>query len=407
MNEEYDVIVLGTGLKECILSGLLSVKGKKVLHLDRNGYYGGETASLNLTNLWQKFRPGVEPPKEFGHNREWNVDLVPKFIMANGVLVKMLLHTKVTRYLEWKCVDGSFVLQNQKGGFFSSAKSVVHKVPSNDSEALHSPLMGLFEKKRCRDFYIFCQDIDFKNPKTWKDIDIFKQPMRNVFKKFKLEENTIDFLGHAVALYNDDDYLNQPAHESIKKIQLYVDSLGKYGDSPFLYPIYGLGGLPESFSRLCAIHGGTYMLNTPVHEILMQDNKVVGIKSGKEEAKAPMVICDPSYVQGGSQASKVRAVGRVIRAICILDHPIPNTNDSTSCQIILPQKQIGRRSDIYISMVSSAHAVCAKGLFIAMVSAFVETDKPELEIRPALDILGGALEVFTDISTLYEPTTNG
>ena len=26
----YDVIILGTGLKECILSGLLSVKGKKV-----------------------------------------------------------------------------------------------------------------------------------------------------------------------------------------------------------------------------------------------------------------------------------------------------------------------------------------------------------------------------------------
>jgi Rab GDP dissociation inhibitor len=52
MNEEYDVIVLGTGLKECVLSGLLAVKGKKVLHLDRNGYYGADTASLNLTNLW-------------------------------------------------------------------------------------------------------------------------------------------------------------------------------------------------------------------------------------------------------------------------------------------------------------------------------------------------------------------
>ncbi len=37
MNEEYDAIVLGTGLKECILSGLLSVNGLKVgireLHL--------------------------------------------------------------------------------------------------------------------------------------------------------------------------------------------------------------------------------------------------------------------------------------------------------------------------------------------------------------------------------------
>ena len=33
---EYDVIVLGTGLTECILSGLMSTQGKRVLHLDRN-----------------------------------------------------------------------------------------------------------------------------------------------------------------------------------------------------------------------------------------------------------------------------------------------------------------------------------------------------------------------------------
>ena len=158
--------------------------------------------------------------------------------------------------------------------------------------------------------------------------------MRDVFKKYKLEDNTIDFLGHAVALQNDDEYLEQPACDTIKRIQLYVDSLGKYGDSPFLYPIYGLGGLPESFSRLCAIHGGTYMLNTKVDEILFKDGKVCGIKSGEEEAKAPMVICDPSYVKG--IAGKVKETGKVIRAICILDHPIPNTNDAASCQIILP-----------------------------------------------------------------------
>ncbi len=30
MDEEYDAIVLGTGLKECIISGLLSVSGMKV-----------------------------------------------------------------------------------------------------------------------------------------------------------------------------------------------------------------------------------------------------------------------------------------------------------------------------------------------------------------------------------------
>jgi RAB protein geranylgeranyltransferase component A len=51
-DQEYDVIVLGTGLTECILSGLLSVEGKKVLHMDRNDYYGAESASLNLTQVF-------------------------------------------------------------------------------------------------------------------------------------------------------------------------------------------------------------------------------------------------------------------------------------------------------------------------------------------------------------------
>lgn len=32
----------------------------------------------------------------------------------------------------------------------------------------------------------------------------------------------------------------------------------------------------------------------------------------------------------------------VVRAICLLNHPIPNTNDVQSCQIIIPQKQVGR-----------------------------------------------------------------
>jgi len=63
---------------------------------------------------------------------------------------------------------------------------------------------------------------------------------------------------------------------------LYLSSSGRYGESPFLYPIYGIGGLPESFSRLCAIHGGTFMLNTNCDEILFNaDGKVTGIKVGE------------------------------------------------------------------------------------------------------------------------------
>ena len=55
MDEEYDVIVLGTGLKECILSGLLSVDGLKVIPLSLTLYclfpfffFGKKKKRLNL-----------------------------------------------------------------------------------------------------------------------------------------------------------------------------------------------------------------------------------------------------------------------------------------------------------------------------------------------------------------------
>ena len=35
---------------------------------------------------------------------------------------------------------------------------------------------------------------------------------------------------------------------------------------------------------------------------------------------------------------------QVVRAICILDHAIADTNDASSCQVIIPQKQVGRHN---------------------------------------------------------------
>jgi len=39
------------------------------------------------------------------------------------------------------------------------------------------------------------------------------------------------------------------------------------------------------------------MLNTKVEEITMENGKVTGIRVGEEFAKAPLVICDPSYAK--------------------------------------------------------------------------------------------------------------
>ncbi|EFJ43337.1 hypothetical protein VOLCADRAFT_83359 [Volvox carteri f. nagariensis] len=394
MNEEYDVIVLGTGLKECIISGLLSVDKKKVLHVDRNNYYGGESASLSLIQLYERFRGGDKPPEKLGPSRDYNVDMVPKFMMANGKLVRVLLHTDVVKYLEFKAVDGSYVLQKGK----------VHKVPANDTEALSSQLMGLFEKRRARNFFLYVQDYEESDPKTHKGLDLKRMTMSELYKQYDLSEDTQDFIGHALGLHRDDAYLTQPALATVLRIKLYHESLFRYEGlkSPYLYPRYGLGELPQAFARLSAVYGGTYMLNQPSMEVLYENGVAVGIKNGDDVARAKLVVGDPSYFPG-----KTRVVSKVVRAIAIMSHPIPNTDSAHSVQIILPQKQTGRKSDMYVFCCSYAHNVAAKDKWLAFVSTTMETPNPEVDLAPGLALLGPVDEKFVEVREVCEPLEDG
>ncbi len=253
--------------------------------------------------------------------------MVPKFIMANGKLIRVLLHTKVVSeersMVEFKGVQGSYVLNRGR----------VEKVPASDYEALRSPLMGLFEKRRARKFFMYVcgffvgvvvvevlvwvempqgiidassscatlqihtlhdfttthplfspqhppyfhhntppifttthpclhhtpshhhapkhrsyvQDYEEDNPATHQGLDLKKLSMMDLFKYFSLEPSTIEFIGHALALYTNDAYLMQPALPTVLRIKLYHDSLSRYEGitSPYLYPLYGLGELPQ------------------------------------------------------------------------------------------------------------------------------------------------------------------
>ena len=93
-------------------------------------------------------------------------------------------------------------------------------------------------------------------------------------------------------------------------------------------------------------------------------------------------------------------------------------------QIIIPQKQVGRNSDIYVTMVSyttqvSSHLakkkrylinyihflclpqVASKGWFVAMVATTVETANPEAEIQPGLNLLGPIKQKFLQVSFVF------
>ncbi|KAI9859940.1 MAG: Rab GDP dissociation inhibitor alpha [Vezdaea acicularis] len=141
----------------------MSVKGKKVLHIDRNDHYGGEAASINIEALFKKYgnyKKGEEPWKKYGRVNDWNIDLVPKLLMSNGELTNILVSTDVTRYLDFRQIAGSYVQQG------NGPKATVAKVPSDAGEALRSPLMGLWEKRRAKSFLEWVGTFDENNSTT-------------------------------------------------------------------------------------------------------------------------------------------------------------------------------------------------------------------------------------------------
>jgi Rab GDP dissociation inhibitor len=174
--------------------------------------------------------------------------------------------------------------------------------------------------------------------------------MTKLYAKFGLEAGTQDFIGHAMALYLDDKYKNEVAAPTIKRIKLYAESMVRYGKSPYIYPLFGLGELPQSFARLSAIYGGTYMLSKKIDSVNFDDEgKFTSVTSEGETVKAKLVVGDPSYFGAGQELGeggklRVNEIGKVVRAICILKHPVPGTDDSDSCQIVIPQGQVNRKN---------------------------------------------------------------
>ena len=156
-----------------------------------------------------------------------------------------------------------------------------------------------------------------------------------------------------MGLFADNAHLDQPAFYTMAALDLYKSSSLKYGKSPFLYPRYGLSEIPQGFSRLCALSGGVQSLRVGIEDLLMdpETKKVAGLVvkyDGEVMAvKTSRIVASPEYFQnkGPLQSdTKMTSVGKVVRSICIIDHPIKGTAAAhQAVQLILPQKQTGRK----------------------------------------------------------------
>ena len=399
-------------MKESALACLLAKNAKKIFEdekkgeiricqLDRNNFVGSETASLNLKNIYKYFQDEKTDGLShlFNKNEDWHVDLTSKFILANGTLVKMILKSDITEFIEFKGIDGMYIYHFSKGGFFSKAYGAIYEVQQTGTTSF----IGKSEKSKLKKLMDNIEEYDVDNPTTQNGLSP-NAPFKEIIINYSLDVKTYTLIGHAISFYINDDYLEKKALLTINKIQLYMSSYGRYGNSSFIYPEFGMCVLSGAFIRKSFINGGIYNLNKSIDEILYDEKgKFSGIKTQNEEIYGKVLITEPSYLK---KYGKVKSIGKIFRRICILDHSIANTDNKKSCLIIIPNKEICRKNDILITVLNSEYHICQKGYYLAIISTLVETDHPEYEIEPAINIIGPYLKKFDKISDILVPNDN-
>lgn len=145
----------------------------------------------------------------------------------------------------------------------------------------------------------------------------------------KLPERLRNIVIFALAMGSscEDGDSTYSTEQGMNDLSEHLLSLGRYGGTAFLVPLYGTGELSQSFCRSAAVHGGTYLLRTAVEKVLLSgDNSVKsvmldqtcfdnsksdGITKQKEIPTKHVVVSSDAVALNQVQASKTRVLRRV------------------------------------------------------------------------------------------------
>lgn len=145
---KYDVIVLGSGLKESLLAGLLTSHGRTVLQLEQSEFLGGNSRSLDLQQLAELTGDDGSSLSEqrLGKPSEYSVEREPKMFMAAGQQMKLLIDSGAWQHMSppgFKRVHRSLLYRRRPDG-----KADVHRILANAEDVVKTRMLAPLEKVR-------------------------------------------------------------------------------------------------------------------------------------------------------------------------------------------------------------------------------------------------------------------
>lgn len=426
---EYDVIVLGTGLVESIVAAAASRCGKKVLHLDRNSYYGQLWATLNLEQFVNVLKCGPAakeqpPPPSPGFEDATLLPLVPEVSKISQVVQEWCIPVtpQVSRTEEERVDEEAPTPSSLDDSTSQNAQVPVEETPVSvetvESQSRkfnidllpkiiysQGPMVQLLIESKVSRYMEFLNvtnvlafvDSAIHNVPCSKS-DVFSSKELSVIDKrvlMKQFEVVVDPSNHdsLVSEWNDKtfaEYLKSkklsgklyhyilhsiamskedtPFVVALDNIREFIKNLGHYGgNSPFLWPLYGSGELLQAFCRLCAVYGGIYHLNRGADFILIdEDNLSKGVISKGALFSSKYVVLSASLLPSDNEKLKiVHPPSFITRSVLLTDRSLSGCSKKESVCVL--NLPAGDKL-INIVEVSSNSGACPKGFYVVHVT---------------------------------------
>ncbi|XP_076274633.1 rab escort protein [Rhynchophorus ferrugineus] len=437
---EFDIIIIGTGLVESIISAAASRIGKRVLHVDTNDYYGGTWASFNLKSLqeqgtkpnekqfenerglqigndvfsiqdfsekWhiiehnekenvtqtpednekqlvetfedkvtiqdesKEAKPNVSETKEnsfsrdslLNNSRKFNIDLVPKLHFARGEFVQLLISSNIARYAEYRSVSRVLTWVN----------NTLEVVPCSRSDVFANNRVSVIEKRMLMKL-LTSLDEDDDNYKDNQD-----KTFLEFLKEKKLTPNLIHFVLYAIARSTD----TTSCSEGIASTKRFLNSLGRFGKTPFLFSMYGSGETTQAFCRLSAVFGGVFALDRAQVGLMIEDDKVTKVFCQGQE------ICAEHFVLGAEKIPKLytehlKVNSYISRAVFITESSVMPSEQEHLTLFMYPAEN--GKPIVTVLELGSLTGTCPKNLFLVHLTA-KQTTTPQEDFKHIIDNL--------------------
>ncbi|XP_037677952.1 rab proteins geranylgeranyltransferase component A 2 [Choloepus didactylus] len=281
--------------------------------------------------------------------RRFNIDLVSKLLYSQGLLIDLLIKSNVSRYAEFKNVTRILAFREGK----------VEQVPCSRADVFNSKELTMVEKRMLMKFLTFCIDYE-QHPDEYQ---AFEQcSFSEYLKTKKLTPNLQHFILHSIAMTSQSSCTTL---DGLKATKNFLQCLGRFGNTPFLFPLYGQGEIPQCFCRMCAVFGGIYCLRHKVQCLVVDKDsgrcKTI-IDHFGQRINAKYFIVEDSYLSEET-CSNVQ-YKQISRAVLITDQSILKTDSDQQISIlIVPPVEPGGCA-VRVTELCSSTMTCMKDTYL-------------------------------------------